>query len=626
MKSLSLASEVKILAGGYAGLLVLYAGVMIAGASPVYSSVVGAAVLTAVTVYALKRVGGHSRQIETIAILADEVFSGRFEYRITHIPKDSVLGEVSWKLNDMLDQLEAMFREVKTTVEYNSQGKYYRKPQRIGLHSGFASILSIVETSLNRTETTDRSLKDEHAYLTMKIAEMLEQMGLFAAGDMTISMHAEREDEIGELYTGFNRAIGNIRSMMQKVAEAVSATASASAQISASAEEMAAGASQQTEQASEVAAAVEEMSQTIGESTRNARKASELANHSGKTAKAGGEVVTETIEGMNRIAQVVKQSAETVQALGRSSDQIGEIVQVIDDIADQTNLLALNAAIEAARAGEQGRGFAVVADEVRKLAERTTKATKEIAGMIRQIQKDTTGAVDSMVEGTREVDAGKQLADNAGASLREIITSSGSVVDTVMQLAMTSEEQAKASDQISRSITSISNVTQETASGTHQIARAAEDLNQLTENLQELVSHFRINANSKRQIAGQTSDANDIRFMLEAAAGAHKMWRMRIMRMLSRSEEIDNSSVATHHECKLGIWYYKEGKAMFGGNRVFEDLGTCHKDMHTMLRDIVELWNGGNEQAAREEAKKMYALSDQVVSGIEQLKELGTKE
>ncbi len=623
MKNLSLASEVKILAGLYAGLLAVFAGAVIAGLSPVFSSAVITVVLCAVTFYAVRRAGEHSRQIEKIAILADEVYSGRFEYRITQIPKDSVLGEVSWKLNDMLDQLEAMFREVKTTVDYNSQGKYYRKPQRIGLHSGFASILGIVETSLNRTETTDRSLKDEHAYLTMKIAEMLEQMGLFAAGDMTISMHAEREDEIGELYTGFNRAIGNIRSMMQKVAEAVSATASASAQISASAEEMAAGASQQTEQASEVAAAVEEMSQTIGESTRNARKASELAHHSGKTAKAGGEVVTETIEGMNRIAQVVKLSAETVQALGRSSDQIGEIVQVIDDIADQTNLLALNAAIEAARAGEQGRGFAVVADEVRKLAERTTKATKEIAGMIRQIQKDTTGAVDSMVEGTKEVDAGKLLADNAGASLREIITSSGSVVDTVMQLAMTSEEQAKASNQISRSITSISNVTQETASGTHQIARAAEDLNQLTENLQELVSHFRIHANSKKQIAGKSSDDHDIKFMLEAAAGAHKLWRMRIMRMLSRAEEIDNSAVASHHECKFGLWYYKEGQTMFGGNRVFEDLGKCHKDMHLMLRDIVELWNGGNEQAAREEAKKMYMLSDQVVSYIEQLRMIG---
>jgi methyl-accepting chemotaxis protein len=323
---------------------------------------------------------------------------------------------------------------------------------------------------------------------------------------------------------------------------------------------MAAGASQQTEQAAEVATAVEEMSNTIVESTRNAKKASDLANQSGETARVGGAVVTKTIEGMNRIALVVRQSAETVQALGKSSDQIGEIIQVIDDIADQTNLLALNAAIEAARAGEQGRGFAVVADEVRKLAERTTKATKEIAGMIKQIQKNTEGAVDSMVEGTKEVDAGKELADNAGTSLKEIIASSASVVDTVMQLAATSEEQAKASDQISRSITSISDVTQETATGTRQIAEAAQDLNQLTENLQDLVGHFKIAKNTKKQLGAHQTDDTDVILVLESAKTAHKMWRMRVTRLMTRSEEIDSKAVTSHEECKFGRWYYSEGK------------------------------------------------------------------
>ncbi len=625
MKNLSLVYEMRMAVAAYAALVFVFALAVLSGIPAVYASAAAAALLALFTVIAVQRIRGFSGQLLKITRLADEVYDGRFEYRITHIPSNSELGDVSWKLNDMLDQLEAMFREVKTTVDYSSQGKYFRKPQRVGLHSGFAGILDIVERSLDRSETTDKSLKDEHSYLTMKIAEMLEQMSLFAAGDMTISMHADREDEIGELYTGFNRAIENIRTMMQRVAEAVSAAASASAEISASAEEMAAGASQQTEQASEVAAAVEEMSQTIGESMRNAKKASELANQSGKTAQAGGAVVSETIEGMNRIALVVKQSAETVQALGKSSDQIGEIVQVIDDIADQTNLLALNAAIEAARAGEQGRGFAVVADEVRKLAERTTKATKEIAVMIKQIQKNTDGAVESMVEGTKEVDAGKKLADNAGASLQEIIMSSGSVVDTVMQLAATSEEQAKASDQISRSITSISNVTQETASGTHQIARAAEDLNQLTENLEELVGHFRINDNVKNRDGGHESEIHDVNFVLESAKTAHKLWRMRVMRLLSRSEEIDNKSVTSHHECKFGVWYYSEGKSMFQKNSIFDTLGKSHKDMHLMLRDVVAHWNGGNENAAREEAKKMYKLSDDVVRQIDDLKAVAVR-
>ncbi len=175
-----------------------------------------------------------------------------------------------------------------------------------------------------------------------------------------------------------------------------------------------------------------------------------------------------------------------------------EKLQVIDDIADQTNLLALNAAIEAARAGEQGRGFAVVADEVRKLAERTTKATKEIAEMIKQIQKDTSGAVSSMKLGTTEVEKGKLLAHKAGDSLSEIITGAEKVAEIINQVAAASEEQSGAAEHISKNIESISSVTQQSASGIQQIAHASEDLNRLTLNLQELVAQFKVDEDGSK--------------------------------------------------------------------------------------------------------------------------------
>jgi methyl-accepting chemotaxis protein len=326
----------------------------------------------------------------------------------------------------------------------------------------------------------------------LPVTEGSDVLAGMAQGDLRVRMKGEYNGDHRLIKDSINRLGESLSTTLGQVQEAVSATASASNQISSSTEEMAAGAQEQTQQATEVAGAVEEMTKTILDTTKNASEAARIAKEAGSNAHEGGIVVMETIAGMNRIAEVVKQSANTVIELGKSSDQIGEIIQVIDDIADQTNLLALNAAIEAARAGEQGRGFAVVADEVRKLAERTTKATKEIAGMIKRIQKDTSEAVASMQQGTVEVEKGRLSAQKSGESLTNIIAGSEKVVDVATQVAAASEEQSTAAEQISKNIEAISSVTQESAAGTQQIARAAEDLNRLTQNLEELLQQFTI--------------------------------------------------------------------------------------------------------------------------------------
>jgi methyl-accepting chemotaxis protein len=234
------------------------------------------------------------------------------------------------------------------------------------------------------------------------------------------------------------------------------------------------------------------MNATVGQVAQNSGKAACLARETVETAKDGGAVVSNTIEGMELLSDAVSSSSTIITELGKSSDQIGVIVGTIEDIADQTNLLALNAAIEAARAGEQGRGFAVVADEVRKLAERTTKATKEISDMIRQIQQDTRGAVDSMQHGKEKVSAGVDLANKTGQALTKIVRMVSESADMIQQIAVASEEQSTATQQIAADIENVAQVTKDSAAGANESAKACQDLSQIAIELQRLVGNFRV--------------------------------------------------------------------------------------------------------------------------------------
>jgi len=314
--------------------------------------------------------------------------------------------------------------------------------------------------------------------------------GQIAANDLTVEITPRSERDV--LGQSFSTMKFNLSSMVRQLGVNADELVSAASEISSSSEQMSRGANEQTEQVALVSKAIEEMTATVVESSQSATQASEASRSAAEMAGQGGAIVGETVEGMKTIAEVVKESAASIGQLAKSAEQIGEIIGVIDDIADQTNLLALNAAIEAARAGEQGRGFAVVADEVRKLAERTGKATGEITEMIKSIQSETNDAVRVMESGIAEVGKGRELADQAGSSLSEIVNMSRNVMDMIERIATAAEQQSSASEQIVHNVENISSVARETASGAQQSASAAEELNRQAEGLQQMVARFKV--------------------------------------------------------------------------------------------------------------------------------------
>ncbi len=441
-----------------------------------------------------------SSSLKRLTTLVEKLAQGNYEDRITFIKNNDELGVLMWQINDLTDQMEAGVKEIATSIEFASKGKYFRKPMQVGLRGLLKYSAEKAKESIAYQEKTD-ILQELQEYLERNTTRIMEGMKRVANGDLTVQITPEKQgDIISDMIEVFNAMIEKQKEVINNITDAIEATASASTEISSSADEMAAGAQEQSSQTTEVASAVDRMTQTIMETTESNRMAAEEANKSKQIAEEGGVVFGELEAGMDSLADIVIHATDIVDELGKSSEKIGEIVHVINEIADQTNLLALNAAIEAARAGEQGRGFAVVADEVRKLAERTTKATQEIEGMIKAIQDETVKAVDSMHEGTGQVKVGKEKVAAASASLKQIIESSNNVMDIIKKTAEASEEQNIVAEEINRNVSGINTVAQETALGVEQIATASEDLSRLTHNLQEMVNSFRLVAEREENL------------------------------------------------------------------------------------------------------------------------------
>ena len=324
------------------------------------------------------------------------------------------------------------------------------------------------------------------------VASLETSAARLAGGDLTTQVPTTGKDELSRVGASFNQMAHHFSELISQVNTASGLVNQHANGLSQSSTQVAQSSRQQSQRATQAAGSVEQFNIAFKEIAATSENIVSAVKNARDLSKHGDTVVANVVKGIEKVAKTVNASAEVIADLGQRSNQIGQIVSVIKDIADQTNLLALNAAIEAARAGEQGRGFAVVADEVRKLAERTTAATSEISSMVGVIQEDTGRAVTTMRQSSHDVQEGVSLANQAGRALQDIASSVEQVADMIGHIAAATQEQSSASEALTQNVEGIAQVADENSRAIEHAATASQELVECSQNLQQIVSRFRL--------------------------------------------------------------------------------------------------------------------------------------
>jgi len=392
------------------------------------------------------------RSIGLISQTCSEVGMGNFDARAEVLARDE-LGEMSDTLNAMLD-----------------------------------NTLGLIQT------------REERDAMQASIQKLLREVSGVAEGDLRVEAEVTA-DMTGAIADSFNVMIGQLREIITGVQVATQKVSALANEVRVRTEQLSQGSESQAMQITETSESIEEMAVSIAQVSESATVSASVGEQSLINAQQGTQAVVNTMQGMNRIRDRVQETAKRIKRLGESSQEIGEIVELISDIADRTSILSLNASIQAAMAGEAGQGFAVVAEEVERLADRALQATQQIETLIRTIQTETNEAVAAMEATTNEVVTGTKLAEDAGRALSEIESVSMRLAELSQSISQASQQQARGSEDLARSMSNIAEITQQTAEGTKQAANSISSLARLADELRVSVSTFKLPGSDTRNLA-----------------------------------------------------------------------------------------------------------------------------